>query len=93
MKCILKGIINKVFLKVLSVKFLLKYFLSILGILSVHFSLKGNINKTSFKEFSFNSWNNPYFKIPKVAHSLLALSIDLMWLIACWHFQKTKSGS
>ena len=27
---------------------------------------------------------------PNVAHSLLTLSKDQMWIIACWHFQKTK---
>ena len=45
----LKRLSVKFSLRVLSVKFPLKYFLSILGILLVKFSLKGIINKVSFK--------------------------------------------
>ena len=72
-------------LRILSIKFPLECFLSILEILSIKLPLKVLSIKFPLKDFF-----SPRIKRPDVAHSLLALSKDQMWLIACWHFQKTR---
>ena len=86
-------------------KFHLTYFPSILRILSIKFSLKVLAIKCPLEYFLLipetvsisktrcGSQLACTFKRPDVAHSLLALSKDQMWLTAYWHFQKTKCGS
>ena len=88
---ILRGIINKNYfpLKVLSIKFPLERFLSILEILSIKFPLKVLSIKIPLKCFLLivpvaktrcGSKLVGTFKRPDVALSLLALSKDQMWL-------------
>ena len=68
----LKGIINKAFFKEVINKISFKVF---------SFNPWNITNQVFFKgSISFNLWNNSHFKRPKVAHILLALSKDRMWL-------------
>ena len=78
---ILRGIINKNYfpLKVLSIRFPLECFLSILEILSIKFPLNELSIKFPLKYFLLIV---PISR-PNVASSLLTLSKDQMWLIVC----------
>ena len=91
---ILGGIINKNSfpLRVLSIKFPLECYLSILEILSIKFPLKVLSTKFPLKYFllivpvsktRYGLWPGGTFKRPDVIQSLLALSKDQMWLMAC----------
>ena len=94
----------KLYLKVLSIKFPSKHFLLILGILSIKFHLKVLSFKFPLECFLLilgillisktrcGSYLAGTFKRLDVAHSLLAILKDQMWLIVCWHFQKTRCG-
>ena len=97
-KVFFKGVINKISFEVfslnpwnitikfslngLSIKFPLKYFLSIFGITPISKDQMWLLACCNFQKTRSGSQHAGTFKRPEVAHRLLALSTDQMWLLA-----------